>query len=99
MTNILEDFTIHPRAKALVRKSIGTRLNDVYGSYSKAKELAYDYCVRLCKKYDGEQFAIVGANCMTFSVMFIFTNPENGRRMLAHITRDHNHAYYIDNDN
>ena len=78
MTNILEDFTIHPRAKVLVRKSIGTRLNDVYGSYSKAKELAYDYCVRLCKKYDGEQFAIAGKNSQFFSVMFIFTNPKTG---------------------
>lgn len=96
---ILEDFTIHPRAKATKCRSIGTTLGEVYGSWSHNKQLAYDYCVRLCKKYDGEQFAITGRNRTCFSVQFIFTNPENGRRMLAYITRDYNHAYYIDNDN
>ena len=99
MTNILEDFTIHPQAKAPKYRSIGRTLGEVYGSYSNNKQLAYNYCVKLCKKYAGEQFAIVGNNSQCFSVMFIFTNPENGRRMLAHITRDYNHAYYIDNDN
>ena len=99
MTTIHDDFTIHPRAKAPKYRSIGTTLGEVYGSFSHNKQLAYDYCVRLCKKYDGKQFAIKGKNDMCFSVMFTFTNPENGRRMLAHITRGYNHAYYIDNDN
>lgn len=99
MTTILEDFTIHQRAKAPNYRSIGTALGDVYKSCSNNKQAAYNYCVRLCEKYDGDQFAIAGKNCMFFSVMFIFKNPENGRRMLAHITREYNHAYYIDNDN
>ena len=99
MSTILEDFTVHPRAKAPKYRSIGITLGEVYKACSHDKQLAYDRCVRLCKKYDGEQFAISGKNCVCFYVMFIFTNPENGRRMLAHITRDYNHAYYIDNDN
>lgn len=99
MKSPMNQFTIHPRAKAPVRKSIGTRLSDVYGSYSKAKEEAYEYCCELCRSVEGEGFGIVGANCMTFSVMFRFKNPDNGRMMVAHITRDYNHAYYIDNDN
>lgn len=99
MASILEDFTIHPRAKAPKYHAIGTTLGEVYKVPSHNKQRAYNYCMGLCKKYDGEQFAITAKNCMCFSVMFIFRNPENGRRMLAHITRDYNHAYYIDNDN
>lgn len=98
MKSVMEQFTIHPRAKAPVGRSIGTRLNDVYGSYSKAKEEAYEYCCELCKSVDGEGFGIVDANCMKFSVMFRFKKkkkPDNGRMMIAHITRDHNHAYYL----
>ena len=56
---------------------------------------AYDYCERLCEKFDGRGFQIVGHNCMTFSVQFKFENPLNGCIMFAYITRDYNHLYFV----
>jgi hypothetical protein len=91
---MLETFTCHPYADAPIRYGEGVYLSDVYGSYSDAKESAYNYCKRLCKEFNGRDFRIAGHNCMTFSVQFEFENPLNGCIMLAHITRYNNHLYF-----
>lgn len=91
---MLERFTCHPYAAAPIKYSEGVYLSDVYGTYSVAKEHAYNYCLRLCNEFNGWGFRIVGYNCMTFSVQFEFVNPLNGCIMLAHITRDYNHLYF-----
>lgn len=92
---MMENFTCHPYAEAPRRSGEGVYLSDVYASYSDAKERAYDRCKRLCEKFGGWGFQIVGHNCMTFSVQFEFENPLNGRIMLAFITRDYNHLYFV----
>lgn len=92
---MLETFTCHPYAIAPIRSGEGVGLSDVYGSYSTAKERAYNYCTKLCDRFNGWGFQIVGHNCMTFSVQFKFENPLNGCIMLAHITRDYNHLYFV----
>lgn len=91
---MLETFKCHPYAEAPRRSGEGEYLSDVYGSYSDAKESAYNCCRKLCGHFNGRGFQIVGHNCMTFSVQFEFENPLNGCIMLAHITRYNNHLYF-----
>lgn len=92
---MLETFKCHPYAVAPIRYGEGVYLSDVYGSYSVAKERAYNYCRKLCDRFNGWGFQIVSHNINTFSVQFEFENPLNGRIMLAHITRDNNHLYFV----
>ena len=88
-------FTLHPKATAPFMYCKGYTLSDVYDSWSDKKQRAYDYCRELYNDLDGWDFCISGSNCMTFSVMFDFENPETGELMRAHITKDYNHAYYL----
>lgn len=92
---MLESFTCHPYAEAPRRSGEGVYLSDVYDSYSVAKERAYNYCVRLCDEFNGWGFQIVSHNFNNFSVQFEFENPLNGCIMLAYITRDYNHLYFV----
>lgn len=57
---MLEKFTCHPNAIAPIQHGEGVYLSDIYDSYSVAKEYAYNYCLRLCKEFDGWGFRIVG---------------------------------------
>lgn len=91
---MFETFTCHPYAVAPIRYGEGLYLSDIYGSYSDAKERAYNYCTKLCDRFNGWGFRIVGHNCMKFSVQFEFENPLNGCIMLAHITPYYNHLYF-----
>lgn len=92
---MLESFTCHPYAKAPRLSGEGVYLSDVYGSYSDAKEHAYNYCTKLCERFNGWGFQIVAHNCQDFSVQFEFENPLNGCIMLAYITRYYNHLYFL----
>lgn len=92
---MLETFTCHLYAVAPIRYGEGVYLSDVYGSYSIAKEQAYNYCTKLCERFNGWGFQIVGHSSQTFSVQFKFENPLNGCIMLAFITRDYNHLYFV----
>lgn len=92
---MLETFTCHPYAVAPIRSGEGVYLNDVYGTYSVAKERAYNYCRKLCDRFNGWGFQIVSHNINTFTVQFEFENPLNGCIMLAHITRDYNRLYFV----
>lgn len=91
---MLETFTCHPYAEAPRYRGRGVVLSDVYGSYSDAKERAYDYCVRLCEEFDGWGFQIVSHNCNFFTVQFKFKNPLNGRTMVAVITKRKHQLYF-----
>lgn len=90
---MLECFECKPHAERSYY-SIGEKLSDVYGSYSNAKVDAYNYCKRLCRRFNGFDFAIRSKNTNTFSVNFRFVNPLNGKIMLAIITRWHNNLYF-----
>lgn len=92
---VMKNFTVHPKAAAPLKHYEGRELSDVYGTYSGAKYAAYEYCFRLFKETDGEDFTISSHNTHTFTVMWDFINPDNGRPMRAHITPAHNHAYYL----
>lgn len=95
-------FKVHtkPIEKEMVRRefkySKGTTLEEVYKNCSSAKKQAFDYCKELAKECDAVGFAILGANCMTFSVIFTFTL--NGYKFFAHITRSYNHCYEVIDD-
>lgn len=58
-----------------------------YGTYSKAKENAMDYCLNLARELDGENVRIVGHNSMLFTVGFI--GWVDGVKSYIHITKDH----------
>lgn len=96
MLNVKHDFSVHPNAAAPIVCAIGYMLDDVYGSYSAAKALAYRYCKDLCDKYEGYNFCITSANLFAFTVSFDFINPDDKRPMRAIITRTYKHAYYLD---
>lgn len=76
--------------------SKGATLEDVYKNCSFAKKQAFVYCKELAKECDAINFAILGANCMMFSVIFTFTL--NGYKFFAHITKSYNHCYEVCED-
>lgn len=91
---MLETFTCHPYAEAPRLSGEGVHLSDIYKNYSDAKEHAYNYCRKLCDRFNGRDFRIVCHNCQNFSVQFEFENPLNGCIMVAYITRRYNHLYF-----
>ena len=60
-------------------------LHDVYGTFSQAKEKAYDYCLGLMRKYDGSNFKIISFNTFMFTAGFTFTD-EQGNDCMMYIT-------------
>lgn len=95
-------FTTHkkPITAEMVRRefkfSKGNTLEDVYKNCSQAKKQAFDYCKELAKECGAINFAISGANCMVFSVIFTFTL--NGYKFFAYITKSYNHCYEVVED-
>ena len=102
MRDINKDFTVHPRKRISsaplydrAGRPMPWRLYQVYGSYSQAKQRAWDYCWKLCNKYNGTNFCITSYNSFSFCVAFDFLHPETGEYMTARITPSYNHAYYV----
>lgn len=93
--DMLNKFTIHPRAKAPKRIAEGYSLFQIYDHFSAAKYNAWSQCRALCILLNGWGFCITSHNTFAFTVMFDFEHPETGREMRAVITRDHKHAYYL----
>lgn len=60
---------------------------DVYSSYSTKKVQAYNRCAELMKRLNGWGLRILSYNCDTFSVGFLFADPETGVIRFAYITR------------
>lgn len=99
---LTNDFTVHPRKRVSATpitdwagRPMPKTLDDCYGRYSYAKRRAYNYCVELCKKYDGFNLCITSYNTFCFTVSFDFIHPDTGEYMRAIITRAHNNAYYV----
>ena len=67
----------------------GYKLSDVYGSYSKNKEGAFERCKELCKEKEGWGLCIIAHNGYYFTVKF---NTDNGVYI---ITKSNN--YFIEN--
>lgn len=69
------------KGQELLKKSQnweGKYLSQVYNSYSKAKEKAWNDCFKKCLAENGEQFSIISHNSFQFSVGWFV---ENGARI------------------
>lgn len=78
------------------KNSRDSELYHVYKDASALKWQAMEYCKKLCRDLDGHWFRIIGHNCMTFSVAFIYADPETGEEMMAYITRDYDRFFPLD---
>lgn len=70
-------------------RSTNYSLDDCYGRYSSAKIAAWQYCVDLCRKYDGYNLKIITYNCMMFTAGFTYEDAETGVVKFMYITRDY----------
>lgn len=67
------------------KRSSAITLRDVYGSWSKAKENAYEYCRNLMAEKNGHGFRIISANGWMFTAGFMF--EEDGKQMFMYISK------------
>ena len=70
--------------------SSDTSLNDVYKKYSYAKKVAWEYCIALCKYYNGKNLKVIGHNCNFFSAGFTFVDKETGVIKFMYIAPTYN---------
>ena len=75
-------------------RSTARTLRDVYSTYSRAKESAFDYCRALCYEHGGHDLRIISANTFTFTAGFVFT-AEDGRDAFMYITPSYDTPAYI----
>ena len=66
------------------RKSTDYSLRDVYGSYSRAKEEAWDYCKELMYKFAGYGLKVISHSRYLFTAGFMF--EEDGKQMFMYIS-------------
>lgn len=88
-------FTLHLRKDAPRKDELAPNIWQAYGRPSARKVAAWHDCEAMCRECAGYGLCITAVGCQTFSVMFDFMNPDTGELMRAHITRDHNHLYYL----
>jgi hypothetical protein len=69
----------------MYKRSSATTLRDVYDSWSRAKENAYEYCRNLMAEKNGHGFRIITANTFMFTAGFEF--EEDGKQMFMYITK------------
>jgi hypothetical protein len=69
------------------------QLEDLYNNASIYKHRAYNYCVNLMQKLNGHDLKIIGGNCMTFSVGFLF--EQDGKECFAYITKSYDRFFEI----
>ena len=89
MSYTKEPFTSEARRAALkhydaYRKSYNYRLSDVYGSYSRAKEDAWEYCKELMDKFNGYGLKVITYSRDIFTAGFMF--EEDGKTMFMYIS-------------
>lgn len=70
-------------------------LRHCYNRPSENKQRAFDYCVDLWRKYDGQQARIIGYNTTQFSFGFIGSFDGN-RPAFFYVTRDYDRYIYLD---
>lgn len=75
-------------------------LSDAYGSYSKAKSNAYDYCVGLMEKFNSDDLRIIGHNTYMFSAGFTFdvldSETYEVKKAFCYITPSHDKFMLLD---
>ena len=69
-------------------------LFDCYKNASYYKQRAYDYCLSLVQKYNGQAWCITGYNSQVFS--FGFIGEIDGKAAFFYITRDYDRYIYLD---
>ena len=77
------------------KRATATELWEVYGTHSRAKDEAMQYCRELQYNMNGFDGRICSANTFQFTYAFQYVN-ESGKNCLAYITRDHNRFFEID---
>ena len=68
-------------------RSNASDLSDVYGRYSTAKAVAWNYCKDLMAKHDGWGLRIISHNGFMFTAGFEFSDPETGVLKFMYITK------------
>lgn len=66
------------------KTSTATSLRDAYGTYSGAKDDAWDFCKELMYKFNGYGLRIIAFNRYVFTAGFMF--EEDGKQMFMYIT-------------
>ena len=66
------------------KASTATSLRDVYGTYSGAKEGAWDFCKELMYKFSGYGLRVISYSRYVFTAGFMF--EEDGKQMFMYIT-------------
>lgn len=66
------------------KRSTAYSLRDVYGSYSRAKEDAWDYCKELMYKLGGYGLKVISSSRYMFTAGFMF--EEDGKTMFMYIS-------------
>lgn len=69
------------------RCSNASDLSDVYGRYSTAKEVAWNYCKELMEKHNGWGLRIISHNVFMFTAGFLFRDPETNALKFMYITK------------
>ena len=106
-SDIKETKEINWNSTATLRKayqdycgSSNRTLSDVYGRYSTAKDNAYNYCVDLMEKFEGNDLRIISYNTFMFSAGFIFevldSETNEVRRAFCYITSSYDRFMLID---
>lgn len=66
------------------KRSTATSLRDVYGSYSREKEDAWEYCKELMYKFSGYGLRVISYSRYMFTAGFMF--EEDGKQMFMYIS-------------
>ena len=97
-----QHFDARRKREIPFNRSLGQTLDDVYGSYSKAKQDAYSYCTRLWSDTWDEVrkhgftctgWRITSANTFVFTFEWDIVDSDGDLVAMARITRDHNWLY------
>ena len=75
-------------------KSSYYSLYNCYSNYSVFKARAYNYCLDLMKKYEGENGKIISYNTMAFS--FGFIGKYEGKKAFFYITKDYDKVLILE---
>ena len=86
-----EKQPLNPRDRRLAmshyedyKRSTYYSLRDVYGSYSRAKEEAWEYCKELMYKFSGYGLKVISYSRYLFTAGFMF--EEDGKQMFMYIS-------------